>query len=37
MKSLKGKKPYEMWSGKKPKLSDLRIFGSIVHMKTPEG
>ena len=27
--------PYEMWSGKKPKLSHLRIFGSIVHVKTP--
>ena len=23
-----------MWSGKKPKLSHLRIFGSIVHVKT---
>ena len=35
MKSLQGKTPYEMWSGKKPKLSHLRIFGSIVHVKTP--
>ena len=32
-KSLQGKTPYEM-SGKKPKLSHLRIFGSIVHVKT---
>ena len=34
-KSLQGKMPYEMWSGKKPKLIHLRIFGSIVHVKTP--
>ena len=34
-KSFQGKTPYEMWSGKKPKLSHLRIFGSIVHVKTP--
>ena len=33
-KSLQGKIPYEMWSGKKPKLSHLKIFGSIVHVKT---
>ena len=35
MKSLQGKMPYEMWSTKKPKLIHLRIFGSIVHVKTP--
>ena len=34
-KSLEGKTPYEMWSGKKPKVSHLRISGSIVHVKTP--
>ena len=34
-KSLQGKTSYEMWSGSKPKLSYLRIFGSIVHVKTP--
>ena len=33
-KSLHGKTPYDMWSEKKPKLSHLRIFGSIVHVKT---
>ena len=33
--SLHGKTPYEMWSGKKPKLSHLRIFIPIVHVKTP--
>ena len=33
-KSLQEKTPYEMWSGKKPKLSHLRIFGSIVLVKT---
>ena len=35
-KNLQGKMPHEMWSGKKPKLSHLRILGSIVHVKTPE-
>ena len=35
MKGLQEKTPYEMWSGKKPKLSHLRIFGSIAHVKTP--
>ena len=35
LKSLQGKMPYEMWSGKKPKLSHLRILGSILHVKTP--
>ena len=34
-KSSQEKTPYEMWSGKKPKLSHLRIFGLIVHVKTP--
>ena len=33
-KILQGKTPYEMWSRKKPKLSHLRIFGSIAHVKT---
>ena len=33
-KSYQGKMPYEMWSVKKPKLSHLRIFGSIVHVKS---
>ena len=27
--------PCEMWCGKKPRLSHLRIFGSILHVKTP--
>ena len=35
MKSLQGKMPYDMWNEKKPKLSHLRSFGSIVHVKTP--
>ena len=34
-KSLQGKMPYEMWSRKKPKLSNLKIFCSIMHKKTP--
>jgi hypothetical protein len=29
-KSLNGKTPYEMWTGKKPNLKHLRIFGSKV-------
>ena len=33
-KSFQGKMPYKMQSGKIPKLSHLRIFGSIVHVKT---
>ena len=33
-KSWQGMTPYEMWIGKKPKLSHLKIFGSIVHVKT---
>ena len=36
MKSLQRKMTYEMWIRKKPKLSHLRIFGSIVHVKTLE-
>ena len=32
--TLHGKTPYEMWSRKKPKLSHLRIFSSIVDVKT---
>ena len=35
-KSLQGKTSYEIWSGKKLKLSHFRIFGSIVHVKTPK-
>ena len=35
-KSLQGKTPYEMWSGKEPKLSHLRIFGLVLHVKNPE-
>ena len=35
-RSLQKKTPYELWNGKKPKLSHLRIFGSIVDTKTHE-
>ena len=34
MKSFHGKRPYEMWSEKKPKPSLLWIFNLIVHAKT---
>ena len=32
IKSLQGKMSYEIWSGKKLKLSHLRIFSSILHL-----
>ena len=33
-KGLEGKTPYEQWNGRKPNVSHLRIFGSIVFVKT---
>ena len=33
-KSLKGETPYEKWSGRKPCVDHLRVFGSVVHVKT---
>lgn len=35
-KSIDGKTPMEMWSGKKPNLSNLRIFGSEVMVQVPK-
>lgn len=32
---LRGKTPYEAWTGYKPDLSDLRTFGCIAYMKIP--
>ena len=33
-KSLKDETPYEKWSGRKPSVDHLRVFGSVVHVKT---
>ena len=33
-KSLKDVTPYEKWSGRKPAIDHLRVFGSVVHVKT---
>lgn len=33
-KSLKGKTLYEMWCGRKPTIEHLRVFGSMVYVKT---
>lgn len=35
-KSLNGKTPYEMWKGKKPNLSHLKIFGSSAMVHVPK-
>lgn len=35
-KSLQGKTPYEMWKGKKPNLSHMRIFGSEAMVHVPK-
>ena len=32
-RSLHGSTPYEAWTGQKPSISHLRVFGSIVHVK----
>ena len=33
-KVLKGKTPYEKWNGRKPNVSHLKVFGSVVFVKT---
>ena len=33
-KGVKGKTPYEKWNKRKPNVSHLRIFGSLVFVKT---
>ncbi|XP_062529208.1 uncharacterized protein LOC105841774 isoform X3 [Bombyx mori] len=35
-KSLEGKTPYELWKGKKPNLSHLKIFGSEAMVHVPK-
>ena len=32
---LVSRTPYEAWSGKKPNLEHIKIFGCIAHMKIP--
>lgn len=34
-RSVSGVTPYEAWSGKKPHLEYVRIFGCVAHMKVP--
>eukprot|EP00253_Pinus_taeda_P036060 PITA_36060 len=33
--AVKGKTPEEVWSGRKPKISDLKVFGSIAYVWIP--
>ena len=33
-KAVKGQTPYEKWNGRKPNVSHLKIFGSVVFVKT---
>ena len=33
--SCSGMIPYEVWSGKKPNIGHIRVFGSLAHMKLP--
>lgn len=35
-KSLEGKTPYELWKGKKPNLSHIKIFGSVAMVHVPK-
>lgn len=36
-KALKNATPYELWIGRKPQVSHLRVFGCIAHMKVMKG
>ena len=36
-KSLQGLTPYEAWTGSKPSIEHLRIFGCLAHVKILEG
>ena len=35
-RSVWGKTPQEAWSGRKPGISHLRVFGSIAHVHVPD-
>nr|KAJ0217724.1 hypothetical protein LSAT_V11C300103190 [Lactuca sativa] len=37
MKALKNMTPYEAWSGRKPQIAHLRVFGCVAHMKIVKG
>ena len=34
-RSFKGKTPYEIWSGQKPDIQHLRVFGCIAYVHVP--
>lgn len=34
-RALNGKTPYEAWSGKKPDLGHMKVFGCVAYMKIP--
>ena len=36
-KVLQGKTPHEVWTGKRPSVDHLRVFGSLVHVKNTKG
>ena len=36
-KALKGQTPHEKWTGRKPSVDHMRIFGSLVHVKQTKG
>lgn len=36
-KALKNSTPYEMWTGRKPHLGRIRVFGCVSHMKIAKG
>ncbi|KAM1312868.1 hypothetical protein ACFX2F_016974 [Malus domestica] len=35
-RSVRGKTPQKAWSGRKPGISHLRVFGSIAHVHVPD-
>ncbi|GJT98735.1 putative RNA-directed DNA polymerase [Tanacetum coccineum] len=36
-KALKESTPYEMWTGRKPHVGHLRVFGCVAHMRVAKG
>lgn len=34
-RALTGKTPYEAWTGSKPDIGHIRVFGCLAHMRTP--
>lgn len=35
-RALSNQTPYEAWTGSKPNLNHIRVFGCVAHMKTPK-